>query len=167
MIDTALNALAAATALLSAPPAASHGLPVASPQEVAAGAKSCAAATSASGVDVNKLTADGWRRASVSNNGQSINDAGLFFGKGDLLLTLSSSSAKICGIVARIQSTAALAPIIDAMGRQFGVPGKRRPNEADTAYWFPTGHIVQMKLTGKTDAPAVRVVVGYAPREKK
>jgi len=167
VIGIALNGLAAATVLLSAPPTGSHGLRAASPQEVAAGAKSCAAATSASGVDVNKLTADGWRRASVSNQGQSINNAGLFFGKGDLLLTLSSSSAKICGIVARIQSTAAFAPIIDAMSQQLGVPGKRRPNEADTAYWFPAGRIVQVKLTGKADAPAVRVVVGYAPLEKK
>jgi hypothetical protein len=164
---SASKIMAAATVVLSASPAASQGLPVSSPQEIAAGARSCSAATSAAGVDVNKLTADGWRRASVSDHGQSINNAGLFFGKGHLLLTLSSNSAKICGIVARIQSTAAFAPIIDAMGQQLGVPGKRRPNETDTAYWFPAGHIVQMKLTGKTDAPAVRVVVGYAPLEKK
>lgn len=32
---------------------------------------------------------------------------------------------------------------------------------------FPAGHIVQMKLTGKPDAPAVRIVDGFAPLEKK
>jgi hypothetical protein len=158
---------AAAALLLSGSPAPSQGLRVASAQEIAAGARSCAAATSASGVDVNKLTADGWHRASVTNKGQSIDNTGLFFGKGDLLLTLSSSSAKICGIVARIQSNAAFAPIVDEMGRQLGVPGKSRPNEANTAYWFPAGHIVQLKLSGQPATPAVRLVVGYAPQGKK
>ena len=167
MIASSLGAVATAAFLLAAPQAASQGLRVASPEEIAAGARSCAAATAASGVEVNKLTADGWQAASVSNNGQSINNAGLYFGKGDLLLALSGSSAKICAIVARIQSNASLAPTLSAIGQQLGVPAKSRPNEANTAYWFPAGHIVQMKLTGKPDAPAVRIVVGFAPLEKK
>jgi hypothetical protein len=153
-------------ALLGAP-AAAQGLPVAAPQEIVAAAQSCAAATGPSGVDQPKLIADGWHRASITSDGKPVENAGLIFGKGDLLLRLSDASAKICFISGRIQDAATLGDVAYAMDKGLGVSGAAKAGESNTYYWFPPNHIVQLQLTGKPDAPAVRVAVGYHPLETK
>jgi hypothetical protein len=135
-------------------------MPVATPQEIVAGAQSCAAATSAAGVDEHKLEADGWSRATMSGSGKPV-DTLSFYGKGGLLLVLTRGSAKICVFTARIEDAATFDDIAFAMDKGLGVPGKGQQQEAHTFYWFPPHHVVQLQLTGKRDAPGVRVGVGY------
>jgi hypothetical protein len=154
-----------ALALIPAP-AAAQGLPVATPQEIVAGAGSCAAATSAGGVDEHKLQADGWRAATMSANGRPV-DTLRFYSKGSLLLTLPKDTAKICIFTARIRDAATFGDIASVMDTGLNVSGTARQGEANTVYWFPSGHVVQMQLTGKPDSPSVRVGVGYMAAEKK
>ena len=144
-----------------------QGLAIARVPEIVAGTRSCAAVTTALGVDQARLQADGWHRATVTNQGIAIADAGSFFSRGHLLLSVSGGSAKVCFIIARVQNTAVMAEVIRAMGQGLGVSGRSRPGEANTAYWFPPEHIVQLTMTGKSDAPAVRIAVGYTPAPKK
>jgi hypothetical protein len=146
--------------------AAAQGLPVAAPQEIVAGTRSCAAATTAVGVDVQKLEADGWRRATVAADGKTVETLAVY-GKGKLLLTLIKGGAKSCVVMARIQDAATFGDVAFEMDKGLGAAGAARPGEANTIYWFMPGNIVQMAMTGKPDAPSVRVAVGYYGGEKK
>lgn len=164
-----LSLAAVLTAALFVVPgqAEAAGLPITTAQEIVAGTKSCVAATSAAGVNAARLQADGWRRAVVSSNSTGTQNSGVSFARRGLLLTLSGGSRKVCNIIARVDA-AAIANIVPAMGRGLGTAGnKSRAGEADTAYWFPAGHIVRMQLTGKPDARAIRIAVGYAPVRNK
>jgi hypothetical protein len=149
-----------------AAPAAAQGMAVAAPAEIVAGAKSCAAATSQSGVDERKLEADGWRRGTMSGGGKSA-DALRFYAKGNLLVVLTRAPSTLCAVTARIQDAATLNDVAFAMDKGLGAAGTGRPGEANTIYWFVPGSIVQLALTGKPDAPSVRVAVGYYAGEKK
>ena len=161
-----MHFLAGAAALgLAGHAAAAAGLQPATPDEIVAGAKSCAAATSPAGVDQHKLEADGWRHATVAAGDKPV--GATFYGKGDLLLTLNGPTAKVCFVTARIKDSDAFGTIGNALNQELGVTAAAKPDEPDTAYWFPPDHIVQMQLTGKPDAPAVRIAVGYNPSEKQ
>jgi len=160
-----LRVLAGVVAFGLASNAAASGLQPAAPDEIVSGAKACAGATSAAGVDRGKLESAGWHHATATADDKPV-DA-VFYGKGDLLLTLSGASAKICFITARIRDTAAFLDVGHAMDQGLAVSGASKLEEANTVYWFPPDHIVQMKLTGKPDAPAVRIAVGYNPSEKQ
>lgn len=161
------HGLVASVLLLAAGQAVAQGMPVATPQEIVAGTESCAAATSATGVDEHRLEADGWRHATMSDaNGKPV-DTLSFYSKGGLLLTLTKGSAKICIFTARIQNAETFDDIAVAMEKGLGVPGKGQQQEAHTVYWFPLHHVVQLQLTGKPGAPSVRVGVGYNSEEAK
>jgi hypothetical protein len=143
-------------------------LPVASAQEIVAGAQSCLAATSATTVDEQKLKADGWHDATMSSSGKAVATPLTFYGKGGLLLSLDRKSGKgLCMISGRIKNADAFGIIGSAMDKALGTAGTGNPNAPNTAYWFPADHIVQLKLTGTSDAPAVRIAVGINPAEKK
>lgn len=147
-------------------PAAAQGLPVAAPQEIVAGTKSCAAATSAAGVDVRKLEADGWHHATMSADGKAI-DTLTLYGRGKLLLTLTKGNAKICFVTARIQNAATFGDVAFEMDKGLGAAGAANPGETNTIYWYLPGNIVQLIMTGKPEAPSVRAAVGYYAGEKK
>jgi hypothetical protein len=161
-----LRALAALIVALPVAQAAAQGLPVSAPEEIVAGTQSCATATSATGVDERKLQADGWHHATMSADGKPVDGLNVY-SRGKLLLMLTKGAAKICPIMARIQDAGTFGDIAFAMDKSLGVKGAARQGEQDTLYWFPPDHIVQMKLTGKAEAPSVRVAVGYNPGEKK
>jgi len=161
-----MRVLAGAVAFGLAGHAAAAGLQPATADEIVAGTKSCTAATSQTGVDQNKLEADGWKHATVTTGEKPV--GATFYGKGDLLLTLNGPAAKICFVTARIKDADAFGIIGNALNQGFGVTAAAKPDEPNTAYWFPPDHhIVQMQLTGKPDAPAVRIAVGYNPSEKQ
>lgn len=156
--------VAASLLLPIAAQASGQGLPVAAPQEIVAGAQSCAGATSEAGVDERKLEADGWRRATVTGKAA---DALTFYGKGKLLLTLSKPAPKVCIVTARIKEAETFGDIAFELEKATGTQGVAQPGEANTIYWFVPGHLFQLALTGKPDAPSVRVAVGYYAGEKK
>jgi hypothetical protein len=153
--------------LLLSGQAPAQGLPVANVGEIVAGAQSCIAATSPSGVDRAKLQANGWHTATISANGKPVQGGGIYYGKGDLLLRLGDGSSKICFVSARIADSGSFGEIGYALDKGLGVAGAAKPGEANTVYWFPADHIVQLQLTGGANAPGVRVAVGYNPAEKK
>ena len=162
-----VRVLAASAFIALASPAVAKGLPPATPGEIAAGVQSCVAATSASRVDVEKLKTDGWRSATLSADGKPASTQLTFYGKGALLLTFDQHAARpICFLSAHIPNKASILDVGREMNRQMNVQGAADPKEADTYYWFPAGHLVQLKLTGKPNEPAVRVAVGFNPAEK-
>ena len=146
--------------------AAAQGLPVAAPQEIVAGTKSCVAAMSEAGVDERKLEGDGWRLGTMSGDGKA--EGGLsFYGKGKLMLVLGKAPSRLCAVTAHIRDQASFGDVASEIEKGLGAAGTTRPGEANTIYWFVPGRIVQLVLTGKPEAPSVRVGVGYFAGEKK
>lgn len=103
----------------------------------------------------------------MSDNGKPVATELEFYGKGKLLLTLDKPTPKFCFIVARIDEAGTFGDIGFAMDKALGVHGAARKEEPNTVYWVSPDHIFQMKMTGKTEEPSVRIAVGYHAAEKK
>ena len=160
--------LIAGWALLTlAVPAASQGLPPATPDEILAAARSCAAATSSAGLDLKKLEADGWGKASMSADGKPVATPLTFYNKGHLLLAYNSGSAKpFCIFTGRIESAAEFRNLQAAFASSFGAPVKD-DGKGEQLFLSPDRHIVDLASTGTADRPAVRVAVGPVVQEAK
>ena len=142
-----------------------QGLPPANPAEIVAGAQSCIIATGSKHVDQTKLEAQGWHSASVSQDGKAVATGLTFLGKDKLLLTFDKkSAAPTCFITAHLDEAGTFGDVAYAIDSGLGVHGAAKSGEANTIYWFPPDHIVQLSMTGTSAAPSVRVAVGYMPK---
>ncbi len=144
--------------------AAAQGLPPATPTDIASGVRSCLAATGPKTIDTDKLQADGWHSASVSQEGKPVATSLRIFGKDKVLVTIDKD-AKVptCFVTAHLPDADTFNDVAFSIDHDLGVHGKTDQGEADTFYFFPQGHIVQLKKTGTAAAPSVRIGVGYRP----
>lgn len=140
-----------------AAPLSSAGTP-----EIISGVESCLAVTSSTGVDAEKLRADGWAAMSASENGKPVPSPMPLFSKGNLLLIQQGGTpTPICAIMAKVPNVPAVRQIVVAMDSALKTARKGKDGKAIPAYWFPEGHIVELATTGTPEAPGVRIVVGY------
>lgn len=123
---------------------------------------SCLAATGPNIVDTDKLQADGWRSAVISQEGKAVSTSLRIFSKAKVLITIDKD-AKVptCFVTAHIPDADTFDDVAFSIDQDLGVHGSVNKGEADTLYFLPPGHIVQLKRTGTTTAPSVRIAVGY------
>jgi hypothetical protein len=162
------SSVLAAVALVGvAGPAAGQGLQPAGGDEIMAAARSCAAATNATGVDPRKLEADGWNKATVSSNGKPVTTPLTMYGKGHLLLMFDAAGASpLCIVTGRIPSVAEFPKLQAAFAAAYGTPIKD-DGKGEQMFIAPDHRVVDLASTGSSDHPAVRVGVGPVFQETK
>lgn len=156
-------AIIIAAALAAASPTTAQ-MEVAPVADIVAAAEVCRASTGPTGIDEAKLTAAGWAIASASKDGKPVAMPLRVYGKaGSKAILMLPPGSKLCTGVARIADRAAFETAAAALDRAVATPQRAQPNEPDAVLWFPAGHIVQLQLTGKPDAPSVRIGVMSTP----
>jgi hypothetical protein len=154
-------------ALLLGAPAVAQGLPTGSMDEIISATRSCLAATSSTGVDEQKLQADGWHRATLSANGKPVQNGMTFYGRNGLLLILNKSApTPLCALTARIAAGPDFLKLQAAMAALYGGSVGTDP-QGEYVFMAPDHHIIDLAPTGTSDRPAVRVAVGVVPQENK
>ena len=157
--------LVSVVALLVSAGAAAQNLPPSSVDEIIAGAKSCAAATTQAGVNATTLEADGWHKASVSDHGKALDAPMTFYGKGHLLMMFDKSGTHpICFVTARIASKSDFTKLQAAFTSAYGAPVKDNGN-GEQIFMAPDHRMYDLASTGQQGEPAVRVVVGASHPE--
>ena len=135
--------------------------------EILAGTQSCVAATSPAGLDLAKLQSDGWRAATMSENGKPVASPLTFYGKGRLLLIIDAKNPKpFCILTAKITSVREYPRIQAYFASAFGAPLKDN-GKGEQMFFPPNSHIIVIASTGSADSPSVRVAVGPVAQEKK
>ena len=157
----------AMTALALESFAAARGLSPATDDELLAGARSCAAATNPTGVDVRSLEANGWDKATMSANGKAAATSLTFYGKGHLLLMFDANGkSPLCIVTGRISSIAEFPKLQTAFAAAYGPPVKD-DGKGEQLFIAPDHRVVELASTGSVDRPSVRVGVGPIFQESK
>ncbi len=165
-----VHVLAGAVAVVSTAigaAALAQGLSPADNDEILAGARECAAVTSAAGIDESKLATDSWSNATISNDGKPVGTSLTMYGKGHLLLTFDrAAKSPICIVTARLKSVQDFPKLQARVAGDYGTPVKD-DGKGEQIFIAPDHRIIDLASTGSQSKPAVRVAVGPVFQETK
>ena len=162
-----LFALAVFVSVGSIAEAQTDGLQPVKPEAVAASAKSCAGAVSATGVNEQQLSADGWSEGKLTSEGKQVESPLRFLSRDHALLLLLREDGKpssSCVILARIESRQDYQRAVEAT--QAALQGRVARSENGKVVWLlQDGKAAQIEVAGTNDKPSVRVAVMQLPKE--
>lgn len=162
-----LGALIGAAALSTS---AGAQMKEASADQIAAAARSCVAATTAQGIDMARLQADGWRPGSMAGADKKAVETPLQFltrpGSNPMILLNGLEAGKPCNVLARIKSVSAAPAITREVGQALGGEQLRSSSQSE-AIWRVDSVLVVVQASGSVDKPALRLSTIYVPPEKK
>jgi hypothetical protein len=159
--------IALAGLLLAAPASAQR--PAAPPQDIAEATAACVLAAGPGRVDTARLVSDGWVLATVNAKGDPVITPLRIYGrKGSaavLTTTVGTAADGLCVTTARIDTAKRFFDVERALVSRLGArPIKRETGET---IFVTGGKVVSLVLSGKPEAPAIRISVMQMPQEKK
>ena len=159
--------------LLASPVAATAQTPN-PPAAIVEATVDCWEATSATSVDLAKLTAKGWKASELKDKDGKVVESPLrFYGKADssvMVMILPDAKTPACSVVSRVESVDTYRPLMAALQtrlRQVEPSLKATRSGTNGAAFLGGGRIALIEPTGTQTEPAARIVVGMSASEKK
>ncbi len=145
---------------IMAVPAASQ-LRVAKPGDIAGAVATCVAATGPGSVDMARLEADGWARATMSRKDKSVDTPLRIFssktGNALIMTTAGTGADGLCVTTARIDALASVSEVERELTTRLGAKAiQRKPGET---FLTIGDKLVSLAQSGKGETPAVRISV--------
>lgn len=137
---------------------AQSGLRPGEPAAIVAAAQSCREAVTPARLDEQRLTADGWTLAQMSQEGRPVESPLRMFGRGSIMLVAMPESPG-CLVMARLESAARYAELIQALISAFGAPA--RTQSGQTLWLLEGNRAMQAETTGSRERPGVRIAIMY------
>ena len=140
------------------------------PDVIAQSGRSCANSVSSTGVDEQRLRADGWSEGTLQSKGKEAASPLRFFGRAGTMLLLTREEGRpaggSCVVMASIKSTKHYPQVVEAMTAALGGSASKAKDES-VMWLLDGGKAAQMAPTGSNEKPSVRIVVVFVSGKKE
>lgn len=107
----------------------------------------------------------GWTKATMKRkNGEKVDDLSIdFYGKSGtaimMLLPQGNAPNELCILTGRIKDQHSFDKTIGLLSEKFDSQPTKLNEKSSDIYYFPEGYVISLSLTGKKNAPAMRLAI--------